>query len=102
MGKFALWTCVAHSPDTFVDYLVTSGRDTVMRLSIRLQETGRDRTEVDWRMLFTAMSPLTRAILKRRFSQVAFDAMMRDRKRELTWYLKHKTMIGKTGGGEQG
>jgi hypothetical protein len=96
-GKTSLWTCVAYEPDTFVDYLVAIGRDAVMRLSARLKETGRGRTELDWRMLFTAVSPLARIVLKRRFSEKNFDVFIKDRERQLHWYLKHGTMIGKKG-----
>jgi hypothetical protein len=94
-GKTALWTCVAYEPPAFIEYLVTSGRDVVMRLSVRLAETGRGRTEVDWRMLFTAFSCIGRTLLRRRFTEAAFDKMMSDRERELNWYLGHGTMIGK-------
>jgi hypothetical protein len=97
-GKKALWTCIAQEPDTFVDYLVTSGRDMVMRLSVRLEENG-NKTEVDWRMLFTGLSGLGRHVIKRRFSRENFEKMMQDRERELNWYLKHGTMV-KTGEGD--
>ena len=96
-GKKALWTCIAHQPDTFVDYLVTNGKDTVMRLSIRLEEKGSGKTEVDWRMLFTGLSPLGRHVMRHRFTRENFNKMMRDRERELNWYLKHGTMIRSNG-----
>jgi hypothetical protein len=96
-GRTALWTCVAYEPDTFVDYLVTTGRDAVMRLSLRLTPAENDRTDVDWRMLFTGLSALGRFVINRRFSPAAFDSMMRDRERELNWYLTHGTMSGATG-----
>ncbi len=92
VGNTTLWTCVTHEPDTFVDYLAIS-RDAVMRLSIRLKETGKSNTEVDWRMLFTVLSALGRHVVKRRFTQEKFNLMMRDRQRELNWYLQHGTMI---------
>jgi hypothetical protein len=92
-GKTALWTCVAHEPDSFVDYLVTTGRDAVMRLNIRLKETGPGKTEVDWRMLFTGLSGLGRFVIRRRFSRTQFETMMRNRERELNWYLEHGRMV---------
>ncbi len=94
-GRKAVWTCITYEPDSFIEYLITSGADAVIRLSIRLKETSRDRTGVDWRMLFTAFSIPGRAALRRRFTEAAFEEMMRARERELNWYLAHGTMIGR-------
>jgi hypothetical protein len=94
VGKTALWTCVAHEPDSFVDYLATTGRTGAMRLTIRLTPNGSDKTEVEWRMLFTGLSALGRLVIRRRFSRERFKRMMRDRERELNWYLEHGAMIG--------
>ncbi len=95
LGRTAIWTCITYEPDSLIEYLITSGTDAVTRLSIRLKGIDRGRTEIDWRMLFTSFSRLGRNVVRRRFTQAAFDGMMRTRERELNRYLAQGSMLGK-------
>jgi hypothetical protein len=83
----AVWTTITYQPDSFIEYLVVAPGNVVMRLSIRLSETGAGGVGVEWTMLFTTLSRLGARLAGRRFSQAGFDAMMRDREREISTYL---------------
>jgi hypothetical protein len=87
LGRGATWTLITYDPPRFVEYLIVSGKDAVIRLSIGLESSGGKSTEVTWRMLFTACSRLGRVILPRHFSQERFDGMMSARKAELSAFL---------------
>ena len=102
LGKKVVWTCIAYEPDTFIEYLMVSGTDAVVRLSIRLEgggggvDTGgiKRGTEVTWRMLFTLTSSISIKVLGKAFSEAAFNKMMTNRKRELQYYLDDGRLIG--------
>jgi hypothetical protein len=93
LGRKAVWTNITYEPDNFIEYLVVSGRDAMLRLSIELAATGKQSTEVHWVMLFTACSLLGRKMLQIQFSQAKFDKMMEQREQELKFYLANKKMI---------
>jgi hypothetical protein len=88
LGRTAVWTTITYQPHSFIEYLVVSGKDAVIRLSISLKENADNTTHVTWRMLFTATSFLAARVLKDAFTEEKFQKMMRDRKTELNHYLK--------------
>jgi len=87
LGKKVVWTNITYEPNSFIEYLMVTGTDAVIRLSITLEETGGETTHVMWRMLFTATSSLASKILLNSFSEEYFQAMMEKRERELNHYL---------------
>jgi hypothetical protein len=86
--RSAVWTAITYEPDDFIEYLVVSGTDEVVRLSIRLSETAPGAVDVTWTMLFTALSALGAHVVGRSFSEAGFKAMMENRRRELTAFLQ--------------
>jgi hypothetical protein len=92
-GRKAVWTTITYEPDRLVEYLIALGRDGVVRLSIGLKEAAAGKTEVSWTMRFTAISPLGRKLMAKRFGEAAFGKMLDDRERELNHYLKHGAML---------
>ena len=94
LGMRVVWTLITHEPDHRVEYLLVSGRNAVVRLSIALSDSAAGSTEVTWRMLFTATSSLGRKVLRRSFSQQGFHAMMEKREAELNHFLSVGRMIG--------
>ena len=86
-GRKAVWTLITYEPDSFIEYLIVSGKDAVVRLSIALTEESDGTTKVGWTMRFTMTSAMGRAVLTRQFSQAGFHAMMNARQSELNLYL---------------
>ncbi len=93
-GKKAVWTLITFQPDGFVEYLIVSGRDAVVRLSISLVENPAGGTDVTWRMLFTTTSLPGKTVVAHAFSEERFRAMMERRQAELGHFLTTGTMIG--------
>lgn len=94
LGRKTLWTTITCEPDAFIEYLIVSGTDAVVRLSVRLKSAGTGKTEVDWRMRFTSLSTLGRMVLEKTYSEEKFRFMMKRRKEELGHFLAAGTMIG--------
>ncbi len=94
LGMKVTWINITYKPDKFIEYLMISGKN-VVRLSISLEESKENTTQVSWRMLFTANSILAKKILPKAFSEENFQKMMDNRKNELDYYLKNGRMIGK-------
>jgi len=86
MGK-ELWTCTLYESPRRIEYLVTHGSRAAFKLELALSEEG-GRTALDWTMRFTAASPLFAAILRRKMSEKAFAAMVRDRDRQFADYFR--------------
>ena len=86
-GKKVVWTLITFEPASFVEYLMVSGTDAVVRLSIGLASDGSGGTRVHWEMLFTSSSRLGTSILRRHFSEEAFHAMMTERRDQLNRYF---------------
>lgn len=93
-ARAVVWSCITYEPDSFVEYLMVSGRDGVIRLSIGLESKGEDRTEVTWEMVFTATSPIGHRVGRHQFSEAAFREMIASRKGELDHFLTTGEMIG--------
>ena len=93
-GKKAVWTLITFQPDLLVEYLIVSGRNAVVRLSISLAENTKSGTDVTWRMLFTTTSFLGKEMVGHAFSEERFHRMMKRREAELGHFLKTGTMIG--------
>lgn len=93
LGRTAVWTCITYEPDTFIEYLAISGIDVVMRLSIRLEEKGPEKTAVTWRMLFTMTSHIGSAIINKAFSEEKYGERIAHLEKVLNYYLKHGSMI---------
>jgi hypothetical protein len=93
LGRKAVWTAITYQPDTFIEYLIVSGRAVVVRLSIALESGEGGTTAVTWRMLFTATSMLGRIALSRAFSEASFMKMMNKRENELNHFLEKGKMI---------
>lgn len=68
-GMKTMWTTITYEPDTFIEYLIVSGRSAIVRLSISLDTADGGSTDLTWRMLFTSTSRLGRLILRRRFGE---------------------------------
>ncbi len=93
-GQRATWTTITYEPDRLIEYLIVSGRNAVVRLSVSLERKDGGSTEITWRMLFTSTSGPGRRILRRRFSVEGFTKMLRSRKSELDVYLSTGKMAG--------
>lgn len=91
--KSVVWYCITYEPDTFIEYLMVSGRDGVVRLSIGLAQKDDRKAEVTWAMVFTATSWAGRRIGRRQFSEAAFTEMMRSRQAQLDHYLLSGTAV---------
>lgn len=96
-AKSVVWTCITYEPDSLVEYLMVSGRDGVVRLSIGLEAAEEGRTRVSWGMLFTATTRIGARLGRHQFSESAFAKMIDERKRELDHFLTTGTMLA--GGG---
>jgi hypothetical protein len=81
-----LWTCAVYEPPRRIEYLITQGSRASIRLELALNEEG-GRTALDWTMRFTAASPFLAALLRRKMSEKAFAAMVRERERQLAEYF---------------
>ncbi len=92
-GRSAVWTLITFQPDRFIEYLIVSGRDVVVRLSVSLEEASANKTEVTWRMLFTSTSPLGRHVIHHAYSEAKFQKMMRSRESELNHFLATGKML---------
>jgi hypothetical protein len=93
LGRKAVWTAITYEPPHFIEYLVVSGKHTVVRLSVGLKEKDAKNTLVDWRMLFTATRALSAYILKKAFSEKNFQKMMNNFEKALNYYLENGEMI---------
>ncbi|HTX74355.1 MAG TPA: SRPBCC family protein [Rectinemataceae bacterium] len=93
MHRRAVWTLITYEAPRLVEYLIVGGKDLVIRLSISLRGSGPERSEVEWRMLFTASPAMATMHLAGSFSEANFAAMMRDRERQLNHYLLEGSMI---------
>jgi hypothetical protein len=82
----ALWTCIVYEPNRRIEYLVTMRSSAALRLEIALAGEG-GRTAVTWTWRITAASTLALRLMRRRFSEEAFAAMMGAREKELSAYL---------------
>jgi hypothetical protein len=88
-----VWTAINYEPDTFIEYLLVSGRHAVVRLGISLENLGKS-SEITWRMLFTATSAPGIAMIRRSFSEEKYRLMMKQREADINHYLKTGRMIG--------
>lgn len=95
MGRTAVWTCITYEPDTFIEYLVVSGKDVVMRLSLSLEQKSREKSVLTWRMLFTMTSHPGRVITAKTFSEENFLKLTKTREKEINKYLEHGAMFWK-------
>lgn len=93
-GVILVWTVVTYEPDTFIEYLMTSGTRGVIRLSIALEQGPGRKTHVTWRMLFTSTSALAAGLFRRLFSEEGFAKMIDDRKKQLDHFLATGKMLG--------
>jgi len=85
-----VWTLITYEPPRLVEYLVVSGVDLVMRLSIALAEAEGGATSVRWEMLFTTATRKGALATAREFSAERYEAMMHERKRQLQSYLSRE------------
>ena len=83
-----MWTTITYEPASEIEYLLVMGTDATVRLSISLQEGDDQGTTIVWRMLFTAVSPLARRVLRADFSEEKFQAMLGKREKELNRYFE--------------
>jgi len=88
-GHRAVWTCITYEPDRLMEYLVVVGTDAVLRLSIALEEVGRDSTAVTWRMLLTALSRVGRHVLSHDYSEARYEEFINRKRQELQSFLDH-------------
>jgi len=92
MGRRMVWTLITYEPDRFVEYIMVSGKDAVIRLSITLEEREHGVTRVTWRMLFTLTSVVGRLHVARAFSPSNYARFVEKRRQELECFLKTGTM----------
>ena len=88
-GRKAVWTCITYEPDSLIEYLVVSGKDVIMRLTLSLKKKSAEKTEMTWRMLFTMTSLLGRGVIEKSFSKEKFKAFTRLREQQINDYLEY-------------
>jgi hypothetical protein len=93
LRKKIVWALITYEPNRFVEYLMVSGRDMVVRLSIALVEDG-GRTTITWRMLFTGTSLVGRKLLSTAFTEEKYGEMLSGREKELRHFLETGAMLG--------
>ena len=84
-GKKTLWCCITYEPPRLVEYILAMGSGALVRLSIRLEETGAS-TRVIWTMRFT-MTRLNARLASGVTSEAGFEAMTGARRRQLEAYF---------------
>ncbi|RPJ03470.1 MAG: SRPBCC family protein [Spirochaetaceae bacterium] len=95
LGLRVVWTLITYEPDRFVEYIMVSGKDAVVRLSVSLEENKSGNTQVTWRMLFTLTSGISRHAIPRAFSPGNYERFVEQKQRELDRYLRTGKMMGK-------
>jgi hypothetical protein len=93
-GMTAAWTAITYEPDRFIEYLIVSGRQAIVRLSVTLEEKGKLGTDITWRMLFTPLSRLGRRALRAEWTEDKFNRFIDKRKAELDFFLTNGRIIG--------
>lgn len=88
-GVTAAWYCTGFDSPVRIEYLVSLGGGSFMKLSARLEERGDGSTLVHWAMLFTVRPPAA-GIAKRRFSAARFKAFIALRKKQLEEYFARR------------
>ncbi|MBN2509454.1 MAG: SRPBCC family protein [Spirochaetales bacterium] len=96
LGRTAVWTCITYEPDALIEYLIVSGKDVVMRLTLSLECKGPEKTRMTWRMLFTMSSVLGQAVVTKTFSEAKFKAFTRLREKQINDYLEYGAKFWKT------
>jgi hypothetical protein len=79
------WHVNVYEPPQRIEYLVFAPDTLITRLTIELTGTGRGRTQLRWRRLFTSFSPA---------GQARADAWTSERERELGTRLEHFLKTG--------
>jgi hypothetical protein len=92
-GRKAMWTAITYEPDLFIEYLIVSGADAVVRLGISLEDGGAS-TSVTWRLLLTGTSRLGKKALSKAWSAPKFDGFIGKMKARLAHYLETGAMLG--------
>jgi hypothetical protein len=79
------WHVNVYEPPRRIEYLVVAPDTLITRLTIELARSGEGRTQLQWRRMFTSLSPE---------GQARADAWTSDREREIGLRLEHFVTTG--------